>query len=330
MRRFHLASVLLVLVSAVPSWADNPNAVASKLADLGYFGKDDAKAAKAGQIDPGDLETAALRYIAFHGLTAPTVPNPVAIVEEHLNAGFPRCGVPDFSTAENAALCKWPHLDVRFWQNIKVSGLTDAQVADSWAKALQSWADVCGITPQLVAERARANVASTGGKIDGPGRTLAYAYLPCNASESEQLTQLYDNAERWTPAFLQEVMAHELGHSLGLSHSRAGNLMQPYATGQLIVPQAGDIVEAQNRYGTPKPKGPTPPTPPPNGPAALAIAGEIKINGSPYTLKPVGSPPDTSLGFFGRFGSWWAGLSAILAAVVGTLTLKVKEMRASQ
>ncbi|XP_029028384.1 matrix metalloproteinase-28 [Betta splendens] len=89
--------------------------------------------------------------------------------------------------------------------------------------------------------------------FDGPGGTLAHAFLPRRGEAH------FDMAERWTlnghkghNLFL--VTAHEVGHTLGLEHSPVRHaLMSPYyrKPGRSLVLSWDDIVAVQQLYGKP-------------------------------------------------------------------------------
>ncbi|KAF0030567.1 hypothetical protein F2P81_017298 [Scophthalmus maximus] len=87
--------------------------------------------------------------------------------------------------------------------------------------------------------------------FDGPGGTLAHAFLPRRGEAH------FDMAERWTlnghkGHNLFMVTAHEIGHTLGLDHSPVRHaLMSPYyrKLGRNLVPSWDDIIAVQQLYG---------------------------------------------------------------------------------
>ena len=168
----------------------------------------------------------------------------------------------------SASSCKWPHKTIRFAQEPSIAGLAPSTVFRLWRAAIQSWADVCGITP-IVGDPS-PNVWATGQPIDGPGRVLAWSMLPCGMLASDSCEQRYDSREPWDQygeAYLQEVFAHEIGHALGLDHDQAGTLMAPYATGKVVVPQERDKAQVRARYGPPV----TVPVDPPIGELSIEV-----------------------------------------------------------
>lgn len=218
---------------------------------------------QASNIEPGsqlqmDAVAKGLQEFAdFH-----QVENPMRLI------GRPRCGVPDIQRSTDragAGQCKWPMLDVTWAQRVTLSTLPPEKVEAAFIEAMSYWNAVCGIRLVRTQDFNSANIYSQNGRIDGSSGTLAYSYIPCGASSSARMRQVYDSQENWYHNFLVAVICHEVGHAIGLDHDSTGQLMAPYVNVNIIKPQSKDIAQAQSRYGKPQ-TIPTVPPPPPTVP----------------------------------------------------------------
>ncbi|KAG7483819.1 hypothetical protein MATL_G00042340 [Megalops atlanticus] len=140
--------------------------------------------------------------------------------------------------------------------------LSPGQVRLAARAAFQLWSNVSSLAFQEVTQGpADIRLAffegehndGTGNAFDGPGGALAHAFFPCRGEAH------FDMAERWTLNGLKGhnlfmVIAHEIGHTLGLEHSPVRHaLMSPYykKLGKALVLSWDDITAVQQLYGKP-------------------------------------------------------------------------------
>lgn len=94
--------------------------------------------------------------------------------------------------------------------------------------------------------------------FDGASGILAHGYYPPANGGSAAGDIHLDKAEHWKIGFggpgidITQVLAHELGHALGLDHSNTPNsLMNPFYSEVFFGPQADDIAGMRYLYGAP-------------------------------------------------------------------------------
>lgn len=130
--------------------------------------------------------------------------------------------------------------------------------------AFAAWSAIANINfVQVADDGAALNAPTSSGDIrlgghafDGPSGVLAHGYFPPINGDSAAGDIHFDIADNWKIGFggpgfdLFQVLAHEIGHAIGLSHSSVpGSLMNPFYSESFLGLQADDIAGAQFIYG---------------------------------------------------------------------------------
>jgi matrix metalloproteinase-14 (membrane-inserted) len=189
---------------------------------------------------------------------------------------MPRCGCPDVMPLRTEE-AKWRKNHLKYFISKKVDALTLDEMRQGMKLACQGWSNVTNITfEEVFTSQCDILVGAGSGRgsnFDGSGGTLAWAHLA--TGRDNQLQLMFDNDERWSMnlqsngIYFVAVAMHELGHNLGLDHSRINTaLMAPFYNKAVYVPKSPDDVErVQGMYGKPNVTPPTtPPTVPPTTP----------------------------------------------------------------
>jgi len=147
------------------------------------------------------------------------------------------------------------------WHLVKgVDGLADWYCKSALTIAFDKWASVANIVFTYVDKVGNADLAITSASgrdmgFDGPGGTLAYAFLPCD--NDRQKWMVFDRDETWRRMEERDrgvayliVAVHEIGHLLGIRHiNQRGNIMQPTYAPHLTELGTADIERVQAFYG---------------------------------------------------------------------------------
>lgn len=191
-------------------------------------------------------------YQEWHGLVPDGQVGPVT--ERSLNE-IRICGHPDRMAMTDVR--PWKKRTLTWSVRGKLPSIDQPSFDGAVKQAFSFWSDVCGLIFQRT-ENGRPDILIDSGRIDGQFGVLAYSGLP-NGTDS-QIGQKYDTQEPWVIASnpprhkidLIAVVAHELGHAIGLVHEPMTGtpaLMNPTYNAAIRKPQASDIARAQAFYG---------------------------------------------------------------------------------
>lgn len=216
--------------------------VGQRLADLNYFSSEQAS-------DLTIIKRGLKSFQTRHNLPVTGDCDPATL---RLLFTPQRCGLPDFIQT-SAKTCKWPSLRIKWYFRVTLPGLRASEANAAYEQALADWAAVCPFEFERVTDPRKANINVTSGRgrayyFDGLGGTLGWSQMPCNASSSTQLKQMYDQDEIWSYDMARAVFCHEIGHALGLPHDAEDSLMAEFYNPKIITPQEKDIAAINQRY----------------------------------------------------------------------------------
>jgi len=221
------------------------------------------------------------------------------VTEELMNT--PRCGVKDNighgATARRKKRyvlqgSKWRVNDLtyRVSKYPSTTRLSKLEVDETMKTAFKLWEDVTSLRfirrssgSVHIDIRFEKYAHEDGDPFDGPGGTLAHAFFPQYGGDIH-----IDDSEYWTiDSFkgtnLLQTVAHEIGHSLGLSHSDVReSQMAPFYRGwdPNLKLEKDDILAIQALYGENQPKPTPPPTDAPSFSESTPTDNSLLCSGS--------------------------------------------------
>uniref|UniRef100_A0A8C4EDW2 Peptidase metallopeptidase domain-containing protein n=1 Tax=Dicentrarchus labrax TaxID=13489 RepID=A0A8C4EDW2_DICLA len=234
----------------------------------------------------------------FFGLreTGRLDPNTLDVMRE------PRCGVPD---VENFSFYpekpKWKNHTITYMIAKYTPDMKREDVDKSFGSALKMWSDAAPLR-FIKVNHGKADIVFSFARrthgdffpFDGPRGVLAHAFQPGEGIGGDIH---FDEDEKWTagrPGYsLFAVAAHELGHSLGLAHSRdPAAIMYPnyrYHSSTQYSLSKDDVLGIQTLYGKPTRTVEPQPVPKKCDPnfsldAAVMIENEIVFFKSRYNM----------------------------------------------
>lgn len=131
----------------------------------------------------------------------------------------PRCGVPD-GIEDGSGNEKWSLQGSKLgsrvvdWKLVNTDDLLRTDIEAQVALAFDSWQRETDMTFLKTAFEADITIRFTDIAEGNGGNTLAVTSYPNSGSDMQ-----IDTDENWTAQFLRNVVLHEIGHALGISHS---------------------------------------------------------------------------------------------------------------
>ncbi len=206
----------------------------------------------------------------------PAEPQPAGESQpEYRYDNFPDPSNLSNSVAEFRAISKWSQTELSYYFINDTERLGVEEQRQLIREAFDTWAAVSPLTFIETADRDSADMEigwatgnhGDGDAFDGPGGVLAHATFP-NPYTRSSVYLHFDDDERWLNSEsrdvdLKTVAIHEIGHALGLGHSRDPNAIM-FASYQGADRTLGedDIRGIQALYGVNVASNPAPEAPP--------------------------------------------------------------------
>ena len=141
---------------------------------------------------------------------------------------------------------------------------TKAKFTDACMEAFGRWSEVCDLVFTPTDDPNSAQFVIFTHQFDGPSGILADCMFPSPGLRQQDMR--LDPSEKWdTQIDLRAVLAHEMGHGIGIAHLPSmppPDLMQPVYDPAVTHPQEAESAIARKLYGRPQATPAPSPTPP--------------------------------------------------------------------
>lgn len=178
------------------------------------------------------------------------------------------------------ATCRIPHKRIDVVLPGASMGFTAEELQTAWERGASYWSEVANLEFHFHQSHDNPDITPTYGRIDGPGGTLGWSQFPC--PWNPPIIQKYDTRENFSIDFpptngisLPELIAHELGHALGIQHQSRGNVMYRLLENRHSKLGPQDKREILARYDAAVDPPPPPPGEPPMNRFFVCLIGAL-------------------------------------------------------